>query len=197
MLKRIPCPPSKATFIFTGTPVRRTNPSSVSDDPVQVDPVQVDPVQVDPVQVDPVQVDKVTYTGVIEILNANNGHVIGYISKNLGNGGTQFVYDPSISNALIVSFQTDGTGDGTQLDISILVCSVAPSVLDTPHLPTFRARIQTGPFWVSSRVVTTSIHPCHLATTSESPRFDPFVPWIDVFLLFFIGSCISVVSPAV
>lgn len=43
-------------------------------------------------------------TGSIEVHDANNGNLIGYINKNLGNGGAQFVYDPSIDNALIVTF---------------------------------------------------------------------------------------------
>jgi hypothetical protein len=60
----------------------------------------------------------ITRTGVIEVLNANNNNVLGYVSKNLVNGGAQYGYDPSIANALIVSFTTDQSGSGSDLDIS-------------------------------------------------------------------------------
>ena len=63
----------------------------------------------------------VTHSGVIEVLDSN-GVLLGYISKNMVNGGSQLGYDPSISNALLVSFQTDQSGSGTDLDITMAVC---------------------------------------------------------------------------
>jgi len=78
-----------------GTPARRSTPSSVTP------PV------------------KVTHAGIIEVHNAANGNLLGYISKNLVNGGAQLGYDPSVANALLVSFQTDGSGKGTDIDISM------------------------------------------------------------------------------
>lgn len=78
-----------------GTPVRRSRPSTVPP------PV------------------KITHAGVIEVHNAANGNLLGYISKNLVNGGAQLGFDPSASNALLVSFQTDSSRSGTTLDISM------------------------------------------------------------------------------
>jgi len=78
-----------------GTPARRSAPSSVPP------PV------------------KITHAGIVEVHNAANGDLLGYISKNLVNGGAQLGYDPSVANALLVSFQTDSTGSGTDIDISM------------------------------------------------------------------------------
>lgn len=78
-----------------GSPVRRSSPSTVPP------PVTI------------------THTGIVEVHNAANGNLLGYISKNLGNGGAQFVYDPSVANALLVSFPTDSSGSGTDIDISM------------------------------------------------------------------------------
>jgi len=85
--------PLKEPILRRGSPVRRSNPSSVP-------PV------------------KITHRGIIEVHNAGNGNLLGYISKNLGNGGAQYVYDPSLSNALSVSFDTDQTNSCSQLDIN-------------------------------------------------------------------------------
>lgn len=81
-----------------GTPARRTVPSSVPP------PVTI------------------THTGIIEVHDASNGNLLGYISKNLVNGGAQLGYDPSIANALLTSFQTDSSGSGNDIDISMAVC---------------------------------------------------------------------------
>jgi len=78
-----------------GTPARRTVPSSVPP------PVTI------------------THAGIIEVHNAANGNLLGYIGKNLVNGGAQLGIDPSIANALLVSFPTDGTGKGNDIDVSI------------------------------------------------------------------------------
>jgi len=83
--------PLKGPVMRRGTPVRRTNPSAV--------PVPM------------------THTGVVQVLDSSN-NVLGYIAKDLGNAGAQYVYNPSITNALAVTFQTDQTGSGTQLDIN-------------------------------------------------------------------------------
>ncbi|KAH8804251.1 hypothetical protein DL96DRAFT_1562858 [Flagelloscypha sp. PMI_526] len=47
----------------------------------------------------------VTHTGVLKVKNADNGNEIGFVAKNLVNGGAQFGYDPSLANALVVSFK--------------------------------------------------------------------------------------------
>ena len=65
---------------------------------------------------------KITHTGWIEVHQADGDNLLGYVSKNLGNGGAQFVYSPDGNSALLVSFQTDESGDGTQLDINAVVC---------------------------------------------------------------------------
>jgi len=71
-----------------------------------------------------------TYTihsGVIEVHNSANGNLLGYIGKNLGNGGAQFVYDPALSNALVVSFQTVQGGPATQTHLDISMQNSNPS----------------------------------------------------------------------
>ena len=148
------------TFTVPGTPVRRTDPSSVPDEPVQV-----------------------VHTGIIEVLDAESDELLGYVARELSYG-VEFAYDPSISNALHITFQTDGTGDGTQLDISTLVGSVVPSILDASHLPTLRTRFRTGPFLVLSRAATTLTQTCHLGPTSKPSRFVSCVLWVDVFSSF-------------
>ena len=92
---------------------------------------------------------KITHTGVVEVHDASNNNLLGYIAANLGNAGAQYVYDSSVANALIVTFQTDGGGSGTKLDISATVCSATTSILCS-YLPVIRTRIQTGPSWVLS-----------------------------------------------
>ena len=96
---------SQAFLTVLGTPVRRNHPSPSSSPPV-----------------------KITHRGFIEVHDAGNNNLLGYVSKNLGNGGAQFVYDPSITNALNVTFDTDGTGSGTRLDINAIVCTNTTSV---------------------------------------------------------------------
>lgn len=87
--------PLKDPILRRGSPVRRTSPSSVPP------PV------------------KITHAGIIEVHDAANGNLLGYIAKNLVNGGAQLGYDPSITNALLVSFQTDSSGSGSTIDISM------------------------------------------------------------------------------
>jgi hypothetical protein len=84
--------PPKKPKLVAGSPVRRTQPSSVPP---------------------------VSYRGYIQIKDKNS-NVLGYISKNLGNSGAQFVSDPSIANALIVDFQLPaGATSGSTLDFTI------------------------------------------------------------------------------
>ena len=91
-----------------GTPVRRTEPSGVPP------PV------------------KITHSGIIEVHNSANGNLLGYIAKNLVNGGAQYGFDPSVANALLVTFQTDQSGSGSQLDIQATVSSTPGFVLSAP-----------------------------------------------------------------
>lgn len=100
--------PNVPTTIL-GTPVRRTSPSSAP-------PV------------------KITHTGIIGVLDPSN-NILGYVSEDLGNGGTQYVYDPSLANALVVTFQTDRSGSGTKLDITAVVSSNTSLVWNYPHFP--------------------------------------------------------------
>lgn len=46
------------------------------------------------------------------------------------NGGAQLGYDPSVANALLVSFPTDSTGSGSDIDISMAVCPGSALVFD-------------------------------------------------------------------
>jgi hypothetical protein len=77
-----------------GSPVRRQSPSSVPP------PV------------------KTTHAGVVEVHNAADGSLLGYIGKDLLNGA-QLGFKPSIADALLISFETDSTGSGTDIDISM------------------------------------------------------------------------------
>src|ERR1700679_3529833 len=72
-----------------------------------------------PSSVPPPPTTYTTHSGVIEVHNSANGDLLGYIGKNMGNGGAQFVYDPALSNALIVSFKTVQGGPATQTDLDI------------------------------------------------------------------------------
>jgi len=112
--------PLKEPVMRRGSPVRRHRPSSVPDPKPDPKP-------------------KINHSGIIEVRNAANGDLLGYISKNLVNGGAQFGYDPSVVNAVVVSFKTDHTGSGTQLDISI-----ASSNPDWPLLGLVQGRDDTN-----------------------------------------------------
>jgi len=87
--------PLKGPILRRGSPVRRQSPSSVPPPVI------------------------ITHTGIVEVHNAANGNLLGYIGKNLVNGGAQLGIDPSVANALIISFPTDSTGSGDDIDISI------------------------------------------------------------------------------
>jgi len=136
--------PSDCFFVVIGSPVRRSGPSTVPQPPV-----------------------KITYAGIIEVHNAANGNLLGYISKNLVNGGAQFGFDPSVGNALLVSFQTDSSGSGTTLDISMAVCLCSAPVFDLSDVLTLRTRTPAGLSWVSSKVATTPLRTLQLDPTSK------------------------------
>lgn len=67
--------------------------------------------------------NKNTHTGVIEVLDSDN-NVLGYIAKNLVNGGAQAGYDPSLANALTVSFKSKGNSDK---EVNIVATNFNPS----------------------------------------------------------------------
>ena len=137
---------------------------------------------------------QITHTGIIEVHNAANGDLLGYVSKNMVNGGAQLGYDPSITNALLTTFQTDSTGSGTDIDITMTVCFHLAPPFAFSHFPLFRTQIRAGPCWVLSRVVMTVILTSHLDPSSKS-WFVPSVPSIDVII--FIDTGILVVLPIV
>jgi len=87
--------PLNGPVLRRGTPVRRTTPSS-----------------------GPLPPKTTTFTGVIEVFDPNN-NLLGYISENLINGA-QYGIDPSIANALDVTFQANPTGSTSQIDISAI-----------------------------------------------------------------------------
>jgi hypothetical protein len=58
------------------------------------------------------------YTGVIQVVDHGSGSVLGYLSNT---ASPSIVYSTFIADALVVTFQTDSTGSGTQLDLSIVV----------------------------------------------------------------------------
>ncbi|KAG8942476.1 hypothetical protein FRC04_003644 [Tulasnella sp. 424] len=75
----------------------------------------------------PSSLPPVTRAGIIEVHNAANDALLGYISKNLVNGGAQFGYDPAIANALLVSFQTPAGATGTVPTMDITAVNSNPS----------------------------------------------------------------------
>jgi len=83
--------PLKNPIMRRGSPVRRTNPSAT-----------------------PPQPGNVIHRGTIRVKNRDDGTVLGYVSSSTLKTG-QYRYEPDISQALIVRFETDGTGSGTQL----------------------------------------------------------------------------------
>jgi len=87
--------PLKEPIMRRGSPVRRNKPSDL-----------------------PPQTKK-TYNGIIEVRNSANDNLLGYIGKNLVNGGAQFGIDSSRDNAVPVSFQTGPSGSGSQIVISL------------------------------------------------------------------------------
>ena len=113
----------------------------------------------------------ITHSGVIEVLDPNK-NILGYVSKNLGNGGAQYVYDPSLANALTVTFQTGSSGSGSQLDITAVVSfeSLQCRVLFYIYPIALRIPTQAGLFWALSKVVTTRTLLCHRDPTSRSQR---------------------------
>lgn len=94
--------PSKVFLTVLGSPVRRVTASNVPPTPVTT-----------------------TNTGVIEVYDSQD-NLMGYVSKNMVDG-RQYGYDPSLANALSVTFDTDQTGSGTQLNIRTTVCAQAAS----------------------------------------------------------------------
>ena len=68
----------------------------------------------------------VTHRGVIEVRNSATNALLGYVAQKFVNQGAQSGYDPSIANALTVSFTTDVTGSGSKLDITATVCFSFP-----------------------------------------------------------------------
>ena len=110
---------SKSTFTVLGTPVRRTTPSS-NPPPV-----------------------KITHTGIVEVHNADTDALLGYISTDFSYGAR---YTPVLADALAVSFQTDGSGSGSKLDISISVCPSNASALGPSHPTTLELEPELAPF---------------------------------------------------
>ena len=90
--RHIPLSVLKKTPAFTGTCVRRSGPSSVSP-------------------------ATITHREVIEILDSSD-NLLGYISKDLFNGDSQSKYDPSVANAVIVTFTIDESCSGPKLDLA-------------------------------------------------------------------------------
>ena len=65
----------------------------------------------------PSGVSPTTYRGIIEVRNANNDDVLGYISKNLF-GGSQYIID-IFDSAVIVNFVAgEGAATSTQIEIT-------------------------------------------------------------------------------
>jgi hypothetical protein len=86
---------SKEFPITLGTPVRRADPSTVPA--------------------------TLSHHGVIQVIDTINGTVLGCVSKS-SLKRAQLRYQPTIDSALIVTFETDLTGSGTNLNIVMTVC---------------------------------------------------------------------------
>ena len=113
-------PPSNVVYTLLGSPVRRTSPSPSAKPPVVI-----------------------THTGVVEVHDASSGAILGYISTDFSYGAR---YTPILANALAVSFQTDGSGSGSKLDISISVCPGTVSALGSSHPTTLEFEPELAPF---------------------------------------------------
>ena len=129
--------PTVEIIIVLGTPVRRTNPSA--GPPPKT----------------------ITHRGVIEVINASNDAVLGYVSKDpLGAEDGALFIELDASNGLVVTFETDQTGSGTALNLAMEVrfylFPTSSSSLHT-HPLTFRTRARTSLSWVSFWVLATRI----------------------------------------
>jgi hypothetical protein len=89
--------PSKEFLTVLGTPVRRADPSGR-----------------------PTRPNTISHRGVIQVINAANGAVLGYVSNN-SMKRAQLRHQPSTDSALIVTFDTDSTGSGTGLSLDMKV----------------------------------------------------------------------------
>jgi len=86
--------------IVPGTPVRRINPSETPKPEPEPEP-EPEP-------------KTIVHRGIISVTMAGGGGVLGYVSATTLNG--QYRYS-DISSALIVTFETDLSGSGTQLNL--------------------------------------------------------------------------------
>lgn len=84
--------PPRSPISRRGTPVRRAGPSSVPQ--------------------------TISHRGVIQVIDPSNNAVLGYISKNSVKRA-QLRQEPGIDNALIVTFNTDSTGSGNNLNLAM------------------------------------------------------------------------------
>ena len=89
-------------LIVSGTPVRRTDPSTVPEPEPQPNP-EPEP-------------GKIRHRGIIKVKSLSDDSVIGYVSKS-PIGPAQYRYSTNTGDALIVNFETDSTGSGTQLNL--------------------------------------------------------------------------------
>jgi hypothetical protein len=87
--------------IVLGTPVRRNDPSKAPEPKPEPKP-------------DP-EPKRILHRGIIGIRNQADNSV-GYISRS-PSSQAQYHYDADASNALVVTFETDLTGSGAQLNI--------------------------------------------------------------------------------
>ena len=89
---------SKEYLAVPGTPVSRADPSGrPAPDP-----------------------NTISHHGIIQVINAASGTVLGYISDS-SMKRAQLRYQPGTDSALKVSFKTDKTGSGTNLNLVMKV----------------------------------------------------------------------------
>ena len=111
---------SKEFPIVLGTPVRRADPSGR-----------------------PTRPNTISHRGVIQVINAATGAVLGYVS-NSSMKRAQLRHQPSTDTALIVTFNTDSTGSGTGLALDMTVCFELVSVSKFSYTLTHRTRTQAS-----------------------------------------------------
>lgn len=93
--------PLKNPVMRRGTPIRRTDPSGVPDPGREPGP-------------DP-EPTKIRHRGIIQLKNLD-GSVLGYVASSAASTG-QYIYQSDTTNALVVNFETDSTGSGSQLNV--------------------------------------------------------------------------------
>jgi len=90
--------PPKSPLMRRGTPVRREDPSSRPNRPDRTS-------------------NTISHRGVIQVINSASGAVLGYLASNSMKKAQLHHQPQRDGSVLTVTFKTDGTGSGTNLDL--------------------------------------------------------------------------------